>query len=578
MPIRWTKSLTLVLGLLVMQAGAAPSSCVGQEAGWRVPPQGTTQPQASNPRDVRSPGTPSATLGQPVCSGPSTADNPPGPGSGATLGKPVLRQPAPTSAREVLVDGQLRPSAFKSSWDNNPIVQTRSDEDDEPQPIITPPARTGPIQPLFGEELAPPPRADAPVPAPPRVAEFFPFPQAAPRPDGPPPVPFPPGGPPPVPFPPGGPPPVAFHPGGPPPAPVLTDGGPLCAPAPYPGNELYVRAEALLWWTKGAPVPALGTSFAGPTIPNGLLGTPGTSVALGDQSFGAGVRGGGRLMVGYWFDDDHLFGVEGGFFVLGQSTQTQSASSQGAAGLAIPYFNTTTGPSAFPIAGTNQVGTLGLAYKSDLWGTEANLRGVLCQCPCSYIDFVIGYRGLGLDESLNFTGTTATTNGTTLPNGATFFSFRDRFSTQNRFNGGQIGTVMEWKCGCWVFDLTAKVAMGVTNEVVTNSGSSVAIAGGATTISSNSGFFAQPNNVGRFTQNNFAVVPEVGMTVGYQITPRLRTFVGYNFLYWSRVVRPTDQLNTMVNGALPGNVIPPFSFHPTDFRAQGVTLGLEWRF
>jgi hypothetical protein len=49
------------------------------------------------------------------------------------------------------------------------------------------------------------------------------------------------------------------------------------------------------------------------------------------------------------------------------------------------------------------------------------------------------------------------------------------------------------------------------------------------------------------------VVPEVGVKVGYQVTPHLRAQVGYDFLYWSDVVRPGSQIDPLINT----NLIPP---------------------
>lgn len=98
------------------------------------------------------------------------------------------------------------------------------------------------------------------------------------------------------------------------------------------------------------------------------------------------------------------------------------------------------------------------------------------------------------------------------------------------------------------------------------------------------GFFVQD---GRFQQNQFSVVPEIGLTIGYQFTDRLRTFVGYNFIYWSKVVRPGDQISPMVNPAVPalpfggpGAIGPAqgFAFHTSSFWAEGITFGIEWRY
>ena len=260
-------------------------------------------------------------------------------------------------------------------------------------------------------------------------------------------------------------------------------------------------------------------------------------------------------MAGYWFDDDHCWGIEGGFFVLGQGSQNQTFTSIGLTNLAIPYVNATTGlGNVFPIAGStaplglNDVGALRVDYNTQFYGYEANLRGVWCRGPCGFIDCVVGYRGLGLNENLNFTAITSGVNlpagplGTGFP-GFTQRTISDHFGTQNTFYGGQVGLVMEHRSGCWVFDLTTKLAVGVTRETVNINGGTLDMVAGGPTTAIPTGFFAQQSNSGRFQQNQLAVVPEIGLTVGYQFTERLRAFVGYNFIYWSRVVRPGDQIN-----------------------------------
>ncbi len=86
--------------------------------------------------------------------------------------------------------------------------------------------------------------------------------------------------------------------------------------------------------------------------------------------------------------------------------------------------------------------------------------------------------------------------------------------------------------------------------------------------------------------SRFAVVPELGLNLGYQFTPVIRGFVGYNFIYWSDVVRPGQQIDLNVNrtfqpgSAIPrtGATVPGFPFTGTDFWAQGLTVGLEFRF
>ena len=100
------------------------------------------------------------------------------------------------------------------------------------------------------------------------------------------------------------------------------------------------------------------------------------------------------------------------------------------------------------------------------------------------------------------------------------------------------------------------------------------------------GLLALPgSNIGRFSKDRFAVVPEVGLNLGYQVTESVRAFVGYDFLYLSDVVRAGNQIDTRVNTnqlqrpmVAGGPTAPAFTFNGSDFWAQGLNFGLEFRY
>src|SRR4029453_13105386 len=61
------------------------------------------------------------------------------------------------------------------------------------------------------------------------------------------------------------------------------------------------------------------------------------------------------------------------------------------------------------------------------------------------------------------------------------------------------------------------------------------------------GYFALPTNIGSHKRTVFAVVPEVGLTLGFQLTRWASVFAGYSFLYTNNVARPGNQIDRSIN-------------------------------
>jgi hypothetical protein len=352
-----------------------------------------------------------------------------------------------------------------------------------------------------------------------------------------------------------------------------------CCP---PGNRFYASVEYLLWWVRGTQLPPLVTtgSFNDP-FP-GAIGQPGTRVLFGDNTTSTSPRSGVRATIGYWLNDDHTLGVELSGFALATKTSGFSATSFGSPPLFRPFIDATTGTqSVEPVAVPGVLaGTVAVNTNSSFNGAEANLRTNLW-CGCNgYIDGIVGFHYLGLTESL-----TATENLTVLLPTGGGFSIVDRFATQNRFYGTQVGAYGEYRWGSFSVGVKTTVALGPTEQIVDITGST-RISGGGFPGSFPGGLLTQSSNIGRHTRDVFGVVPEVGVTLGYQFTDHLRAFVGYNFIYWSNVARPGNQVDQRVNpGLIPpplpfifGPAQPTFAFRSTDFWAQGLTVGLEFRY
>jgi hypothetical protein len=127
------------------------------------------------------------------------------------------------------------------------------------------------------------------------------------------------------------------------------------------------------------------------------------------------------------------------------------------------------------------------------------------------------------------------------------------------------------------------VALGTTLTNIEVNGATTITTGGIATALPG-GLLALPTNMGNFNKDRFSVVPELSARIGYQFSPQLRAVVGYNFIYWTGVVRPGGVIDTTVNptqippGALAGPARPAPRADTSDFWAHGVSVGLAYNF
>jgi hypothetical protein len=374
------------------------------------------------------------------------------------------------------------------------------------------------------------------------------------------------------------------------PADCLPD--PVNCPDDGPHTRVWAEVEYLLWWMKGDRLPPLVTSSpAGtPQSQAGVLGAPGTAVLFGGSSVNDDLRSGGRFTLGSWLDDCQRFGVEADYFLLESKVTGFSASSDGSPILARPFFDVSGQPASELIAfpGLVRGSVSARADSTGLVGADALLRANLC-CGCGYrLDAVGGYRflrladRLGIDESLVSTNPS---NPNFVPLG-TALAIGDRFDTVNEFHGGDVGLRGELHRGAWLLQGLAQVAVGNNHEVVDITGATTVSVPGAPPVTHQGGLLALPSNIGHFSRDRTVVIPEFGLRAGYEISPGLRAFVGYTFLYWGDVARAGNQIDLGVNPALlppvsrpvTGPARPAPQFEDSSFWAQGINLGLELRY
>ncbi len=329
----------------------------------------------------------------------------------------------------------------------------------------------------------------------------------------------------------------------------------LTAPSKY-----YTGAEFLLWWTKSAHLPPLLT-----TSSPQFQGIP---------------------------------GVEGRLFFLGRTDSTFAVTSAEYPVLARPFFNVNTpfGPFSEVIASPGRgVGAAIIDLQNDVWGAEVNYRRNLWRSCCARLDALVGYRYFGMKERLGITESFISTGANPIRiNGIPVVSgtISDIFRAENHFHGGQIGLAWEHRWGLWTFDARATVAFGNVTQLGEIDGGQTLLLANGQTVRYAGGLLALPNaNIGRYTHDQFAVLPEVGVNIGYQLTSHMRLFVGYNFLYLGNALRPERMIDTNIdiaripNFAVPGGGTTPVTglprpaplFRTNDFFVQGINFGLEFR-
>jgi hypothetical protein len=377
-------------------------------------------------------------------------------------------------------------------------------------------------------------------------------------------------------------------------------------------GRLWVRGDWMLWWTSGSHLPPLVTT--GTLTSAGVLGQEGTSVLFGDSTLLDDARNGVRLTIGGWLDNCQRWGLESEWLTLGGKSLSYFQSSAGDPILARPYNNVyypvvqqeqtiyVYAPAAFPIAypgfstgsvsisGNDFFNTMGIALRHNLYrASDDSCMGAACGCDAcgrnrflglSKVDLLMGYRNYRLGDNLTINSGVVFTNTEV----TTQYQFTDNFNTRNEFNGGEIGINTEQCRGPWSLNLSAKMAMGNNRRITRISGNRTIIEGTDVT-QFDRGLYALQTNVGRYQNDQFVIIPQFGMEVGYQVTCRLRAYAGYNVLFWSSVMRAGDQIDVNLDTRnQPPDSTPAYSPYPSflgatsNFWAHGINLGAELRF
>jgi hypothetical protein len=372
------------------------------------------------------------------------------------------------------------------------------------------------------------------------------------------------------------------------PQPVPMQSGPsLAAPkcVADPPNFFWVRDESLTWWIQSAPLPPLVTTSpqGTPVIQAGVLGQDTTSTVFGVDRANNESRCGVRYTLGMDLLPDTL-GVEGYFLILNSQSHGFGLSSTGNPILARPFFNVQRNRPdaeliAFPggLHGTVQAE----ASSSNLLGAGALARCTLLDHPHLRLDLLGGYRFLRFDEGLDVQeDLTLSIPGQT---GTTAIGVQDSFVTHNEFHGGELGAETELRGGPFTLNLLAKCAVGNNHRETKINGFTTTTLPGELPVTLPGGLLAQPTNSGNHTDNAVSVIPELGLRLGWRLSPNIQLSAGYTVMWWTAVLRPGDQVDLRVNTSRQsvnqgGPALPAYPNNDSSLWIQGLNLGLAFRF
>jgi hypothetical protein len=379
--------------------------------------------------------------------------------------------------------------------------------------------------------------------------------------------------------------------------PGLTLGGRVVAP------HVWLDTEYLLWWSRKQPITA-PLITTGASTSQGIVGQPSTQVLVGGADLGYGLFSGFRVTGGWFKGDDRRIGVEFSGFLLGQKSVDYFARSDanGVPLIARPFTIASTGAQGSLIVAAPNLASGNILFRttSQTWGAEGNgVLNLYRSCPDdSYlmtINGLLGFRYFELDELIDIASAstllgTATSSfaGLTITSPSTI-SVEDKYRTTNRFYGGQIGLKGEVYYGKWFFAATGKLAVGDMNETLEVSGlTGVNDPTRGLAAVNPGGLLANFANINTLRKDEFVYIPEVIGKIGYNWSSWLSTYVGYNFIYVSKVLRPGNQISDVVNptlvpsspsyGAAGGGATPNVLLTQSHYWIQGVSFGIQMKY
>lgn len=358
-----------------------------------------------------------------------------------------------------------------------------------------------------------------------------------------------------------------------------------------PYGQVNASVEYLLWFNKNIPAlpPLVTTSDLGPH--NGeadLVGGTGASLDFG-------LFSGGRINLTYAAGENQCCGLEGSFLFIAQKSLRFRDDATALLGRRL--FNTQTGQEdsfllGFPGLAT---GDINVTSSSQTWGLEVNYFRNIINDPIVEqvrVDLLFGLRYFDVSEDLSIIS--ATNYGRDLRFFPDFQSFagnrivaNDLFGTSNQFFGAQVGAATKYSGQFGTVDIRTKLAIGTNHETINIRGGQLRTFANGTTLGFPGGVLAQRSNIGRFTREQFTVLPEFSANWLVPLTRCVDLSFGYTFIFLSRAIRPGDQIDRSVDVSQIPNfrVVPPapidatrpgVPFLQSTYYAHGISAGISF--
>jgi hypothetical protein len=194
-------------------------------------------------------------------------------------------------------------------------------------------------------------------------------------------------------------------------------------------------------------------------------------------------------------------------------------------------------------------------------------------------DFIGGYRFMQIDEGLEIRDAFFDPGGGLL--GPTLRESTDVFDARNDYHAAEIALAVELFRNRWSVEALARLGLGNMHQTVDIRGETRISTLGTTAVETG-GLLAQPTNIGHYRREAFLAVPALSLTLRYALSRSVELGVGAEVVYFGDVVRPGEQIDTVINttqigGTLSGEPRPAHVFQTTDLFLRGVSASLECR-